>query len=194
MSMVKEAEATEKTAAVEAKCVVQKARLIWVDFLQDEAKMCGKCHPCMLGTFEVIRILDRLSEGEGNSQDVEFLKTISTEMLLGSRCKKGKDMAKALAEDLKNSGEELEEHFLSKKCRHHECKPLVHYRINADKCTLCGKCLEACKYTAIAGEKKRGYFAGYLPYRVRETRCTRCDLCRQVCPEDAVEVYSGNLL
>jgi len=191
VSTVKEVEATEKPGAVEAKCVVQQARLIWQDFLQDKEKMCGKCHPCMLGTYEVLTILDRLAAGQGSGRDVEFLETISEEMVIGGRCKKGKDMGKLLIEALKTGREELAEHFQLKKCRHHECKPLVHYRINAEKCTMCGKCLDACKYTAIAGEKKRGYFMGYMPYRVREARCVRCDLCRQVCPEDAVEVFSG---
>jgi uncharacterized pyridoxamine 5'-phosphate oxidase family protein/Pyruvate/2-oxoacid:ferredoxin oxidoreductase delta subunit len=50
-------------------------------------------------------------------------------------------------------------------------------RINAEECTACGECFEACTFKAIIpGE----------PYRVDGSRCDDCGSCRLVCPEDAI--------
>lgn len=190
MSTVKELEKTEAKAAEETfECAVQKALQVWNGF--QEEKMCGKCHPCMLGSHEVLNVLDRLATGQGSERDLSQLEFISAEMLIGSRCKKGKDVAETMRKALEESRDELVEHYDQGLCRHKECKGLISYRIDVSKCTMCGECLDACKYTAIAGEKRNEYSLGYLPFRVRDNRCVRCDDCRVVCPEDAIVIVSG---
>lgn len=190
MSTVKEAEKTETPPeAPKALCAVQQAIEVWSGFLDE--KMCGKCHPCMLGSDEVLRVLQRIADGSGASEDLAHLQRISDEMRMGSRCKKGKDVATTLADALSDAGGEFSEHIADGRCRHLECASLIEYRIDPERCTLCGDCLKACKYTAIAGEKREGFAMGYLPLRVRQNRCVRCDECRIVCPEDAVSVVTG---
>jgi len=190
VSTVKELEKTEaETAEKKFECAVQNALAVWNAF--QEEKMCGKCHPCMLGSYEVLNILGRLADGEGGERDLSQLDFIASEMLMGSRCKKGKDVAKILIEALEKNRDELVEHYERGRCRQKECLALVTYRIDTSKCTMCGECLTACKYAAIAGEKRKEFLSGYLPFRVRQNRCVCCDECRIVCPEDAVEVLSG---
>ena len=63
-------------------------------------------------------------------------------------------------------------------------------RVDADRCTWCGKCSDVCDYTAIKevlfGEK---HVAG-----VNKAVCTGCGICAPVCPENAIEVaqYTDN--
>lgn len=48
--------------------------------------------------------------------------------------------------------------------------------IDADRCTQCGSCQEACRFSAIAG------------YRVDSDRCEGCGVCKLVCPAEAVQM------
>ena len=49
---------------------------------------------------------------------------------------------------------------------------------NAEKCTACGKCADACNYNAIAVIKKKVLIFGEL--------CHSCGVCSFVCPENAL--------
>ena len=51
-------------------------------------------------------------------------------------------------------------------------------RIDADKCTACGKCVKACHYNALALIKEKVLLFGEL--------CHACGVCSLVCPEGAV--------
>ncbi len=54
----------------ETVCVV-RAVLRWTEFYQHES--CGKCTPCREGTFWMVRILQRLEDGEGTDEDLQKL-------------------------------------------------------------------------------------------------------------------------
>ena len=69
-----------------------------------------------------------------------------------------------------------------------ECLALIEYRVIPDKCNMCGLCQDACKYSAIQGEKKKTYRSGYLPFEIRQKRCTKCGECIKVCPTRAIEI------
>ncbi|OPY49830.1 MAG: electron transport complex protein RnfB [Methanosaeta sp. PtaU1.Bin112] len=48
--------------------------------------------------------------------------------------------------------------------------------IDAERCTQCGSCQEACRFSAIAG------------FQVASDRCEGCGVCKLVCPSDAVQM------
>jgi MinD superfamily P-loop ATPase len=50
--------------------------------------------------------------------------------------------------------------------------------VNQDKCTLCGKCAEFCKFNAI--------FVGKKKVLVYNEMCHSCGGCSLICPEDAI--------
>ncbi|MBN2229807.1 MAG: ATP-binding protein [Candidatus Thorarchaeota archaeon] len=51
-------------------------------------------------------------------------------------------------------------------------------QVNQEKCTLCGKCAEFCKFNAI--------FVGKTKTMVYNEMCHSCGGCALVCPEDAI--------
>src|SRR5512143_3359861 len=81
-------------ASEKAKCPVQKSQIFVEEFLSEP--MCGKCHPCALGSYEALVRLKRIAAGIGNEVDIEAIQRIADQMLEGSRCIKGKDTAKFL--------------------------------------------------------------------------------------------------
>lgn len=176
-------------AAVEnIKCPIQKSRKFVEEFLSEP--MCGKCHPCALGSYEALVRLKSISEGRGKLEDVAAIQRIADDMLEGSRCIKGKDTAKFLLEELKTGSftEHLEGH-----CEERECPALIIYRIIPEKCVLCGLCKDACRYNAVQGEKKVSYSSGYLPFEIRQKRCVKCGDCMAACPYGAIEIISAKV-
>jgi ferredoxin len=171
----------------ENKCPVNATRAKLNYFYYDESKdgMCSKCHPCKLGIFDAIKILEAIQAGKGVDKYIAQLKRIAVDVKDGSMCKKGKDHADILAAFLANSASDLERHIQGV-CTHRECKQLIRYEINAAQCTMCDKCREVCKDNAIEGQKVQPYKGGFKPYRIRQQRCTHCGECIKVCPENAV--------
>ena len=170
-------------AAAKMKCPVQKSQVFVEEFLSEP--MCGKCHPCALGSYEALVRIKRLSSGSGKQEDIAAIQRIAEDMLEASRCIKGKDTAKFLLEAMKSPafGGHLAGH-----CEDRECTALIMYRVISDKCTLCGACKDACKYLAVQGEKKTSFRSGYLPFEIRQKRCVKCGDCMAACTYGAIEV------
>jgi len=171
-------------AAVEnIRCVVQKSQKFVEEFLSEP--MCGKCHPCALGSYEALVRLKRVSAGIGTKVDIATIQRIADDMLEGSRCVKGKDTAKFLLSALKTEAfrEHLEGH-----CSERECPAYIMYRVIPEKCVMCGLCQDACRYNAIKGEKRVSYRSGYHPFEIRQKRCVKCGDCLPACPYGAIEV------
>jgi ferredoxin len=171
------------------KCPVNQTKIALKHFYTDESKngMCSKCHPCKLGLYDAIQILETIQAGKGEKRHVSLLKRIALDVKDGSMCKKGKDHADILNNFIVIYAEDLCRHVKGI-CDDHECKSLVSYDINASQCTMCGKCQEACPSSAIEGQKSEPYKTGFMPFRIRQKRCTHCGECLAVCPEGAVFV------
>jgi ferredoxin len=165
------------------KCPVQRSQKFVEEFLSEP--MCGKCHPCALGSYEALVRIKRISSGTGTADDIAAIQRIADDMLESSRCIKGKDTAKFLLNELKKDA--FRGH-LDGHCEDMECSSLIIYRIIAAKCTLCGLCKDACRYNAILGEKKVSYRSGYLSFEIRQKRCVKCGDCLPACPYGAIEV------
>ena len=172
-----------KTEAETKGCPVQKSLYYITGFLA--GPMCGKCFPCALGSYETRTILNNIIEGRGSEEDLFSLKKIADEMLISSRCKKGKDTAKFILE-WRDTGV-FREH-VEGRCPDRICACLSEHRIIPEKCNMCGLCKDVCEYGAIHGEKTKPYRSGYLPYEIRQKKCVNCGECIKVCPTDAIIV------
>lgn len=175
-----------RAKAEEKNCPVQKSKVFIEEFLAEP--MCGKCFPCALGSYEADVRIRRIAGGTGSDEDIAGIKTIISNMLVMSRCKKGKDTAKFIKENLDSN--EFTGH-LAGYCSTNECTAHMKYIIIPEQCTMCGDCLDVCKDNAIIGEKRKPHLSGYQPFEIVQKRCTKCGECMKVCKYDAVRLVSA---
>ncbi|MBU8913780.1 MAG: NADH-quinone oxidoreductase subunit NuoF [Spirochaetales bacterium] len=162
----------------EDNCMVDVARF-FQEFTQKES--CGKCVPCRVGTRHLVDILTRICEGEGKPGDIRRLQELAVDIKAGSLCGLGQTAANPVLTTIEFFREEYEAHINEKRCPAAVCKALISYRIDADKCTGCGKCKVACPVNVITGDRKEAH-------SIDPSGCIRCSMCKDVCPVDAVLV------
>ena len=157
-------------------CMVNVAKY-FTNFLQKES--CGKCTPCREGLAQMLYILDRITDGEGQVGDVERLEGLA-ELLEGTAlCALGKTAANPIISTLRYFRGEYDAHIKDKRCPAKECRGLFRYDIDQEACKACGICLKNCPVDAITGEKK-------VPYVINQEKCTLCGNCWEKCPFAAV--------
>ncbi len=162
----------------EGTCMVDVARF-FLTFTQTES--CGKCIPCRIGTKRMLEILQRITAGHGEPEDLDRLERLAQSIKVSSLCGLGQTAPNPVLTTLKYFRKEYEAHILDRRCPAGVCKALITYRIDPDKCEGCLVCLRACPGHAISGNKREVHV-------LDPNLCTKCDTCRQVCKFDAVIV------
>lgn len=156
----------------ETTCMVDVARF-FLDFTQKES--CGKCVQCRIGTKRMLEILERICNGNGQPGDIELLQEIALKVGEGSLCGLGQSAPNPVLTTIRYFREEYEAHINEKKCPAMQCKALIAYRIDPDKCKSCSLCAKKCPVNCITGEKKK-------PYVIDQSQCIKCGNCMEVCP------------
>lgn len=156
----------------ETTCMVDVARF-FLDFTQKES--CGKCVQCRIGTKRMLEILERICRGEGRQGDLELLQEIAFKVNEGSLCGLGQSAPNPVLTTIKYFRDEYEAHINEKKCPAKQCKALITYRIDPDKCKGCGLCAQKCPANCITGDKKQ-------PHVINQDLCIKCGNCMEVCP------------
>jgi NADH-quinone oxidoreductase subunit F len=94
-------------------CMVWMARkLTW--FYKHES--CGKCSPCREGTGWMLRLLDRIEEGQGTERDLEVLWNVCDAIGGKTLCPFGDAAIAPPQSTLKKFREEYEYHVREKRC------------------------------------------------------------------------------
>jgi NADH-quinone oxidoreductase subunit F/NADP-reducing hydrogenase subunit HndC len=162
-------------------CVVDVARF-YMDFCVDES--CGKCSPCRIGTTQILSILEKIANGNGQESDLDKLEVIGKAMTRASLCMLGGSAANPTLSTVKNFREEYLEHIRDKKCRSGKCKHLVRFIIDQEKCIGCGACAKKCPGNCISqvqgSDKKRP------PYQIDQAACVKCGECFKTCKFGAI--------
>ena len=157
-------------------CMVNVAKY-FTNFLQKES--CGKCTPCREGLSQMLYILDRITDGEGQVGDVERLEGLAHLLEGTALCALGKTAANPVISTIRYFRDEYDAHIKDKHCPAKECRGLFHYEIDPEACKACGVCLTNCPVGAITGEKK-------VPHVINQEKCTLCGMCWEKCPFTAV--------
>jgi NADH-quinone oxidoreductase subunit F len=91
----------------ETTCVV-RAVLRWNQFYQHES--CGKCTPCREGTYWMVRVLERLQNGQGSEEDLEKLLDICDNILGRTLCALGDGATSPITSSIQYFRDEYIEH------------------------------------------------------------------------------------
>ncbi len=157
-------------------CMVDLARY-FLNFTREES--CGKCVPCRIGTLQMVEILNRITEGNGELEDIEKLETLAHTMKTHSLCGLGQTAPNPVLTTLRYFRHEYEEHIVRKSCRATVCRALVEYRVIPDKCTGCQRCVRACPTGAITGPRAKAH-------NLDASKCIKCRACYEICRFDAI--------
>ncbi|MGB9906681.1 MAG: NADH-ubiquinone oxidoreductase-F iron-sulfur binding region domain-containing protein [Candidatus Saccharicenans sp.] len=166
----------------ESTCLVDLI-LYFLRFAREES--CGQCAPCRLGTRQMVRLLEKITRGEGQLEDLELLQKIGWTMREASLCGLGRTAANPVLSTLRYFRLELEKHVLDKECPAGVCRGLISYQIEKERCSGCQRCLESCPVKAIAMADD-----GYP--QIGQKLCTRCGLCQAACPLDFSAIVKIN--
>ncbi|HHE74614.1 MAG TPA: NADH-quinone oxidoreductase subunit F, partial [Desulfobacteraceae bacterium] len=126
----------------EDSCVVDVSRY-FLDFIQNES--CGKCTFCRIGTHHLLRILERMTRGEGCPDDLVLLEKLSRDIQMGSLCGLGKTAPNPVLTSLRYFEDEYRAHVLEKRCPGLTCRALTAFYIDLEKCARgCDACVGSC--------------------------------------------------
>ncbi len=157
-------------------CMVEIARF-FLDFTQKES--CGKCTFCRIGTLRMLEILERLTRGEGEPEDIEKLEQLSIQIKEASLCGLGQTAPNPVQTTIRYYLDEYKAHIYEKKCPAGECQALVEFYIVPDKCVGCTLCAKNCPVNAISGEVKEVHI-------IDIEACVNCGKCITSCNFGAV--------
>lgn len=159
----------------ETDCMVDIAKF-FMKFTVDES--CGKCTPCRIGNKRVLEILERITNGQGKTEDLSLLEELSWVISETSLCGLGKSATNPVSSSMHYFLEEYKAHIEDKKCEAIVCKGLLDYHIT-DKCIGCSLCKRECPVEAISGNKRE-------QHTIHTDICIKCGNCKTRCPVDAI--------
>ena len=97
----------------DASCMPDVAKY-FMEFCADES--CGKCVPCRVGTVQMHRILERITDGSATLQDLAVLEELCVMVRETSLCGLGQTAPSPVQSTLRYFRDEYEDHI-----RHHRC-------------------------------------------------------------------------
>lgn len=160
----------------EDNCMVDIAKF-FLGFTVDES--CGKCSPCRIGTRRLYEILDRITRGEGEMEDLERLETLCHHIKASALCGLGQTAPNPVLSTLTYFRDEYIAHIVDKRCPAGVCKDLLTIQIDPDKCVGCTMCAKGCPTGAITGRVKEKHV-------INQDRCIRCGACLDACKVGAI--------
>ena len=183
-------------------CMVDIAKY-FINFTREES--CGKCSPCRIGTERLLNILEKITNGQGEQEDLGLLEELGELVKNASLCGLGQTAPNPVLTTIKYFRDEYLAHIVDKRCPAKVCKALIEYCIDEGKCTGCLLCLRSCPADAITEHRREP--AGETevkepeegPAKLKEKKkkaktictinadtCVRCGICLANCPTGAV--------
>ncbi len=161
----------------EDNCMVDIAKF-YLEFTKEES--CGKCTPCRIGNTRLLEILERISKGEGDLNDLDKLQELSNTIKDTSLCALGQTSPNPILSTMKYFYDEYRSHVVDKICPAGVCKDLMKFVIT-DRCIGCTKCARQCPVGCIEGKVKTKHV-------IDHSKCIKCGACKSSCPVDAIDL------
>ena len=160
----------------EDNCMVDIAKF-YLGFTVSES--CGKCTPCRIGTRRMLEILEKISEGRGELEDLDKLDELAKYIKANALCGLGQTAPNPILSTIEHFRDEYEAHIVEKRCPAGVCKALLNYTIDPEKCKGCTKCARNCPVGAISGTVKQ-------PHVIDTSKCIKCGACMENCAFGAI--------
>ena len=154
-------------------CMVDLAQF-FLKFCSNES--CGKCVPCREGLPLMIDIMKKITQGEGEPDDINRLINLGETIKSGSLCGLGTTAPNPVLSSIRYFGDEWKAHVIDKICPALVCRALINFYIIPDKCSGCGICARACPVEAISGGKR-------MIHVIDQEKCIKCATCLEKCPD-----------
>ncbi len=157
-------------------CMVDIAKF-FLQFTVDES--CGKCAPCRIGTRRLLELLEKITSGNGELEDLDRIEELANFIKANSQCGLGQSAPNPVLSTLRYFRDEYVAHIVDKRCPAGVCKDLLQYRILEDKCRGCTLCKRNCPVNAISGEVR-------TPHVIDPNVCIKCGACMAGCRFGAI--------
>ncbi len=157
-------------------CMVDLAKF-FLEFTVDES--CGKCAPCRIGTVRLLEILNKITDGNGELEDLDKLEELANYIKSASLCGLGQTAPNPVISTLRYFRDEYVEHIVNKKCPAGVCKKLLSFEIDPAKCKGCTLCARVCPAGAISGKVKEAH-------TIDTSKCVKCGACMEKCKFGAI--------
>jgi NADP-reducing hydrogenase subunit HndC len=155
----------------EDNCMVDIAKY-FLEFTVDES--CGKCAPCRVGTRRIYELLNKISDGEAEMEDLELLKELCNHVKGSSLCALGQTAPNPVLSTMQYFMDEYIAHVRDKRCPAGVCKNLLQYVVIPEKCVGCTLCKRNCPVDAIEGKVKE-------VHHIDTAKCIKCGVCMEKC-------------
>ncbi len=160
----------------EDNCMVDIAKF-FLDFTVDES--CGRCTPCRVGTKRMYEMLEKITQGKAEMEDLDKLEELCNHIKDSSLCALGQTAPNPVLSTMHYFRDEYEAHVRDKKCPAGVCKDLLTYSIIPDKCVGCTMCARVCPNDAIEGKVKE-------KHKIIPEKCIKCGACMEKCKFGAI--------
>ncbi|MFI3299128.1 MAG: NADH-quinone oxidoreductase subunit NuoF [Rikenellaceae bacterium] len=157
-------------------CMVSVAKF-YLEFSVEES--CGKCAPCRIGNRRLYELLEQITLGKAEMDDLDRLRNMSSVIRDTALCGLGQTSPNPILSTLDNFYDEYVAHVRDKHCPAGKCSALTQYIIDPESCIGCTACARSCPAMAISGERKQ-------PHTIDLSLCIRCGACLTRCKFNAI--------
>jgi NADH-quinone oxidoreductase subunit F len=150
-------------------CMVDVARY-FLEFVQEES--CGKCVPCRVGTKRMLEILEKITSGKGELEDIDRLIDLGNQIKDTALCGLGQTAPNPVLSTIRHFRNEYEMHINNKKCNAGICPDLVRAPCQSG----CPASVDVPGFVSLISEKR---YAEAL--RLHRERNPLAAICARVC-------------